>query len=120
MVAHSYATLKLFAFEPIGSVVAAPTLAVSRGHGVPAHYNVHPRRRHWDTRAGARPSASDTEVPNTFGPAAFYEHVGAYGEYRECGESEPQFSEDILRCAKRQGITSRVFRYLALISAGIK
>lgn len=58
--------------------------------------------------------------PTRCNGAAFYVHVDAYGEYRECGVSEPQFSEDILRRAKRQGITSRAFRYLVLISAGIK
>lgn len=31
-----------------------------------------------------------------------------------------KLSEDILRRAKRQGITSRAFRYLALIRTGIK
>lgn len=114
-----YAIFKLLAFESAGPAVATLTLPVPKGYDVHTSHCL-PRGRHWDPRAGARPSASDTGVPNTCNGAAFYEHVDAYGEYRECGVSEPQFSEDILRRAKRQGITSRAFRYLALISAGIK
>lgn len=41
MLAHSCAILKLFAFEPIGSVVAALTLPVSKGHHVPATHDNH-------------------------------------------------------------------------------
>lgn len=41
MLAHNFAILKLFAFEPIGSVVAMPTLPVSKGHDVPARHDVH-------------------------------------------------------------------------------
>lgn len=41
--AHSYAILKLFACEPIGSVVAAPTVPVSKGYDVPARNDVHMR-----------------------------------------------------------------------------
>lgn len=119
MLAHSYAIFKLLASESAGPAVATPTLPVLKGCDVHASH-CPPRGRHWDPRAEAQPSSGGTEVPNTFGPAAFYEHVDASGEYMECGVSESQFSEDKLRRAKRQGITSRAFRYLTFISAGIK